>query len=179
MVSTSQKSTFLTCRLFQKTPGRLVPDGWVGPKSSGCRCHFRAFQLKLFILDIQNFGNGPVVKKLQLFENAKFSKNPKNHRFSLGDSPSTLGPTVALFHAPSFYLMLGSDRECSQFCWKSLHNEIAGTPPQADTFWFSSSEICYFFKNLCIPKVKIPKMRLAAGQPHHLICSKSILVEGK
>ena len=59
----------------------MVPDGWVGPKSSGCRCHFRAFQLKLFILDIQNFGNGPVVKKLQLFENAKFSKNPKNHHF--------------------------------------------------------------------------------------------------
>ena len=54
--------------LFQKTPGRLVPDGWVGPKSSGCRCHFRAFQLKLFILDIQNFGNGPVVEELQLFE---------------------------------------------------------------------------------------------------------------
>ena len=81
-------------KLFQKTPGRLVPDGWVGPKSSGCRCHFRAFQLKLFILDIQNFGNGPVVKKLQLFEDAKFSKIPKNHRFYLGDSPSTLGPTV-------------------------------------------------------------------------------------
>ena len=48
--------------------GCVVPDGWVGPKNSGCRCHFRAFQLKLFILDIQNFGNGPVVKKLQLFE---------------------------------------------------------------------------------------------------------------
>ena len=94
MVSTSQKSTFFTCRLFQKTPGRLVPDGWAGPKSSGCRCHFRGFQLKLFILDIQNFGNGPVVKKLQLFEDAKFSKNQKNHRFYLGDSPSTLGPTV-------------------------------------------------------------------------------------
>ena len=84
-------TTFLTGQLFQKTPGRLVPDGWVGPKSSGCRCHFRAFQLKLFILDIQNFGNGPVVKKLQLFENAKFSKN---HHFFLSDSPSTLGPTV-------------------------------------------------------------------------------------
>ena len=68
MVSTGQKSTFLTGQLFQKTPGRLVPDGWVGPKSSGCRCHFRAFQLKLFILDIQNFGNGPVVEELQLFE---------------------------------------------------------------------------------------------------------------
>ena len=84
----------MTCLRFQKTPGRLVPDGWVGPKSSGCRCYFRAFQLKLFILDIQNFGNGPVVKKLQLFENAKFSENPKNHCFSLLDSPSTLGPTV-------------------------------------------------------------------------------------
>ena len=45
-------------------------------------------------LHIQNFGNGPVVKKLQLFENAKFSENPKNHCFSLLDSPSALGPTV-------------------------------------------------------------------------------------
>ena len=94
MVSTSKKSTFFTCRLFQKTPGRLVPDGWAGPKSSGCRCHFRGFQLKLFILDIQNFGNGPEVKKLQLFEDARFSKNPKNHRFLQADSPSILGPTV-------------------------------------------------------------------------------------
>ena len=90
------KMPALLCPLptFPKDPGRLVPDGWVGPKGSGCRCHFRAFQLKLFILDIQNFGNGPVVKKLQLFENAKFSKNPKNHHFALSDSPSTLGPLL-------------------------------------------------------------------------------------
>ena len=86
------KNRFFDRSTFPKTTKRLVPDGWVGPKSSGCRCHFRGFQLKLFILDIQNFGNGPVVKKLQLFEDAKFSKNPKNHRFYLGDSPSTLGP---------------------------------------------------------------------------------------
>ena len=103
MVSTSQKYTFLTCRLFQKTPGRLVPDGWAGPKNSGYRCHFRGFQLKLFILDIQNFGNGPEVKKLQLFEDAKFSKNPKNHRFLLSDSPSTLGPTVVYNIIPKIF----------------------------------------------------------------------------
>ena len=51
--------------IFLKSASRLVPDGWVGLKSSGYRCHFRAFQLKLFILDTQNIGNGPVVEELQ------------------------------------------------------------------------------------------------------------------
>ena len=59
---------------FPKTMKRLVPDGWVGLKSSGYRCHFRAFQLKLFILDTRNFGNGSVVQKLQLFEVARISE---------------------------------------------------------------------------------------------------------
>ena len=58
---------------FVKSASRLLPDGWVGLKSSGYRCHFRAFQLKLFILDTRNFGNGSVVQKLQLFEVARIS----------------------------------------------------------------------------------------------------------
>ena len=74
-------------RLFQKTPGRLVPDGWVGPKSSGCRCHFRAFQLKLFILDIQNFGNGPVVKKLQPLEVGRISENLRKSQALMRQNP--------------------------------------------------------------------------------------------
>ena len=57
---------------FLKSASRLVPDGWVGLKSFGYRCDFRAFQIKLDILDTQNFGNGPVVAKLQLFEDARF-----------------------------------------------------------------------------------------------------------
>ena len=57
-----------------KSASRLLPDGWVGLKSSGYRCHFRAFQLKLFILDTRNFGNGSVVQKLQLFEVARISE---------------------------------------------------------------------------------------------------------
>ena len=59
---------------FVKSASRLLPDGWVGLKSSGYRCHFRAFQLKLFILDTRNFGNGSVVQKLQLFEVARISE---------------------------------------------------------------------------------------------------------
>ena len=59
---------------FVKSVSRLLPDGWVGLKSSGYRCHFRAFQLKLFILDTRNFGNGSVVQKLQLFEVARISE---------------------------------------------------------------------------------------------------------
>ena len=54
--------------IFLKSASRLVPDGWVELKSFGYRCDFRAFQIKLDILDTQNFGNGPVVEELQLFE---------------------------------------------------------------------------------------------------------------
>ena len=54
--------------IFLKSASGMVPDKWVGLKSFGYRCHFRAFQLKLDILDIQNFGNGPVVEELQPFE---------------------------------------------------------------------------------------------------------------
>ena len=59
---------------FLKSASRLLPDGWVGLKSSGYRCHFRAFQLKLFILDTRNVGNGSIVQKLQLFEVARISE---------------------------------------------------------------------------------------------------------
>ena len=62
--------------IFLKSASGLVPDGWVGLKSFGYRCHFRAFQLKLDILDTQNFGNGPVVEELQPFEVGAISKNP-------------------------------------------------------------------------------------------------------
>ena len=47
----------------------LVPDRWVERKSSGYRCHFRAFQLELVtFLGDKNFEIGSVVKNLQLFE---------------------------------------------------------------------------------------------------------------
>ena len=45
----------------------LVPDRWVERKSSGYRCHFRAFQLELDNLGTKNFEIGSVVKKLQPF----------------------------------------------------------------------------------------------------------------
>ena len=50
--------------IFPKFASRLLPDGWVGLKSSGCRCHFRAFQLELDIVGTKNFEIGPVVKKV-------------------------------------------------------------------------------------------------------------------
>ena len=58
---------------FVKSASRLLPDGWVGLKSLGYRCHFRAFQLELNILDTRNFGNGSAVQTLQLFEVAPIS----------------------------------------------------------------------------------------------------------
>ena len=54
--------------IFLKSASRLLPNGWVELKSAGCRGHFRTFQLELDILDTKNFGNGPVVKKLQPLE---------------------------------------------------------------------------------------------------------------
>ena len=62
-------------RDFLKSASRLVPDGWVELKSFGYRCDFRAFQIKLDILDTQDFGNGPVVEELQPFEVGAISKN--------------------------------------------------------------------------------------------------------
>ena len=59
--------------IFLKSASRLVPDGWVGLKSFGYRCHFRAFQLELATLDTQNIGNGPVVEELQPFEVGRIS----------------------------------------------------------------------------------------------------------
>ena len=61
--------------IFLKSASRLVPDGWVGLKSFGYRCDFRAFQIKLDILDTQNFGNGPVVEELQPFEVGVISRD--------------------------------------------------------------------------------------------------------
>ena len=57
--------------IFLKFASRLLPDGWVGLKSSGCRCHFWAFQLELDIVGTKNFEIGSVVKKLQLFEDGR------------------------------------------------------------------------------------------------------------
>ena len=51
-----------------KFASRLLPDGWVGLNISGCRYHFRTFQLELDILGTQNFGIGSVVTKLQPLE---------------------------------------------------------------------------------------------------------------
>ena len=63
--------------IFLKSASGLVPDGWVELKSFGYRCDFRAFQIKLDILDTQNFGNRPVVEELQPFEVGVISKNPE------------------------------------------------------------------------------------------------------
>ena len=59
--------------IFPKSASRQVPVGWVGLKSFGYRCHFRAFQLELDTLDTQNIGNGPVVEELQPFEVGRIS----------------------------------------------------------------------------------------------------------
>ena len=66
----------------------LVPDRWVERKSSGYRCHFRAFQLELDNLGTKNFEIGSVVKKLQPLELDRqksnfFLKNLQIHRFSV------------------------------------------------------------------------------------------------
>ena len=54
--------------IFLKFASRLLPDGWVELKISGCRYHFRTFQLELDTLGTKNFEIGTVVKKLQMFE---------------------------------------------------------------------------------------------------------------
>ena len=54
--------------IFLKYTLRLLPDGSVELKISGCRYHFRAFQLELDTLGTKNFEIGSVVTKLQLFE---------------------------------------------------------------------------------------------------------------
>ena len=51
-----------------KLASRLVSGGWVELKIYDCKCHYRAFQLKLDILGTKNFETGSVVKKLQIFE---------------------------------------------------------------------------------------------------------------
>ena len=54
--------------IFLKSVSRLVPDEWVGLKSSSGRCHFWTFQLELDILDTKDIDIGSVDTKLQLFE---------------------------------------------------------------------------------------------------------------
>ena len=66
--------------IFLKTASRLVPDGWVEIKISGCRCDFWSFQLELDILRTKNIEIGSVDTKLQLFKVGRFfekSGNPK------------------------------------------------------------------------------------------------------
>ena len=72
VVHISQVARF---RIFLKSASGLLPDGWVGLKSFGYRCHFRAFQLELDTLDTQNIGNGPVVEELQPLEVGRIPEN--------------------------------------------------------------------------------------------------------
>ena len=60
--------------IFRKFASRLLPDGWVELKISGCRYHFRTFQLELDTLGTKNFEIGTVVKKLQMFEVGRILK---------------------------------------------------------------------------------------------------------
>ena len=60
---------------FLKSASRLLPDGWVGFTSFDNRCHFRAFQIELDTLGTKNFGIGPVVKELQVFEVGRILEN--------------------------------------------------------------------------------------------------------
>ena len=54
--------------IFLKFTSRLVPEGWVELKKSGCRYYFWTFQLELNILSTKNIEIGSVGTKLQLFE---------------------------------------------------------------------------------------------------------------
>ena len=65
---------------LQKPGVSAAYDGWVELTSFGYRCHFWAFQIKLDILDTQNFGNGSVVEELQPFDVGAISKNPGKSR---------------------------------------------------------------------------------------------------
>ena len=60
--------------IFLKSASRLLPDGWVELKISGCRYHFRTFQLELDTLGTKNFEIATVVKKLQMFEVGRILK---------------------------------------------------------------------------------------------------------
>ena len=63
--------------VFLNFASRLVPDGWVGMKSSSDRCHFWAFQLELDILGTKNIEIRSVVTKLQALEVGRISENPE------------------------------------------------------------------------------------------------------
>ena len=62
--------------LFLKVASGLLPNGWIELKISGCRGHFRAFQIELDNLGTKNFQFGSVIKKLQLFEVGRIFKSP-------------------------------------------------------------------------------------------------------
>ena len=53
----------------------MLPKGSIELEISGCRYHFRSFQLKLHNLGTKNFLIGSVGKKLQLFELGRIFKN--------------------------------------------------------------------------------------------------------
>ena len=61
--------------IFLKFASRLVPDGWVELKISGCRYYFWTFQLELDTLSTKNIEIGSVGTKLQLFEVGWFLEN--------------------------------------------------------------------------------------------------------
>ena len=54
-----------------KVASGLVPDRWVERKSSGYRCHFRAFQLELDNLGTKDFEIGSVSKSYSRLKLAK------------------------------------------------------------------------------------------------------------
>ena len=81
--------------IFLKSASRLLPGGWVEFTSFHNRCHFRAFQLELDTLGTKNFGIGPVVKKLRLFEVGQILENPAILRCS-APSESHSGDNVIL-----------------------------------------------------------------------------------
>ena len=76
--------------VYLKVASRLVPDGCEELTISGCGYHFRTFQLELDNLDTKNFGNGSVVKKLQLLEVGRISEN-------LGKSQVLMRPNPRIF----------------------------------------------------------------------------------
>ena len=55
----------LSFGISPKSASRLLPDGLVEIKITGCRCYFWAFQLELDILGTKNIGIGSVDAKLQ------------------------------------------------------------------------------------------------------------------
>ena len=59
---------FTSSGIYRKFASRLILERWVELQISGCRYHFRVFQIELNTLGIKNFEIGSVVEKLQSFE---------------------------------------------------------------------------------------------------------------